>query len=79
LVEERSSRTTCFFRSLRYGQDEAIYPGDTKEVMSLPYYMDDDIFFERDDLFEQPVKATFYREGFQPLTIEKPFGELQFF
>ena len=41
--------------------------------------MDDDIFFERDDLFEQPVKATFYREGFQPLTIEKPFGELQFF
>lgn len=79
LVEDRTNRVSCFFRSIRHGQDDAIYPEDTKEVMSFPYYMDHDIYFNRGKLFEQPVKATFYREGFQPLTLEKPFGELQFF
>lgn len=79
LVEDRSNRVSCFFRSIRHGQDDAIYPGDTKEVMVFPYHMDHEIYFNRGKLFDQPVKAIFYREGFQPLTIEKPFGELQFF
>lgn len=79
LVEDRTNRVSCFFRSIRHSQDDAIYPGDTKEVISFPYYMDDDIYSNHNELFEQFVKATFYRDGFQPLTIEKPFGELQFF
>jgi len=41
--------------------------------------MDNDIYSHRGRLFEQPVRATFYRKGFQPLTLEKDFGELQFF
>jgi len=79
LVADKTNHQICFFRSIRHGDDDAIYPGDTKEVMSFPYYMDHDIYFNRGQLFEQPVRATFYREGFQPLTLEKPFGELQFF
>jgi hypothetical protein len=79
LVEDRTNRVSCFFRSIRHGQDDVIYPGDTKKVISFPYYMDDDIYSNHSKLFEQSVKATFYRDGFQPLTIEKPFGELQFF
>ena len=79
LLADRSNHMTCFFRSKRHGEDDAIYPGDIKEVMSFPYYMDHDIYFSRGQLFEQPVKATFYREGFQPLSLIKAFGELQFF
>ncbi|MDP8227634.1 MAG: hypothetical protein P9L89_08365 [Candidatus Celaenobacter polaris] len=79
LVADRTDHQTCFFRSIRHGEDDAIYPGDTKEVMSFPYYMDNDIYSHRGRLFEQPVRATFYRKGFQPLTLEKDFGELQFF
>lgn len=79
LVEDRTNRVSCFFRSIRHGQDDVIFPGDTKEVMSFPYYMDDGIYSNSSELFKQSVKATFYRDGFQPLTIKKPFGELQFF
>jgi len=79
LVPDRSNNMTCFFRSKRYGEDDAIYPGDTKEVMSFPYYMDHNIFWGSGRLFAQPVKATFYRDGFQPLILEKPFGDLQIF
>ncbi len=79
LLEGRTNHEVCFFRSIRHGEDDSIYPGDAKVVMSFPYYMDHKIFFRRGRLFEQPVRATFYREGFEPLTLEKPFGELQFF
>ena len=79
LIEDRTDHLTCFFRSIRQGEDDAIYPGDTKEVICFPYYMDHDIYCSRGQLFTQHVKATFYREGLQPLTVKKPFRELQFF
>lgn len=79
LVPNRSDRQICFFRSTSHGEDDAIYPGDTKKVMSFPYYMDNEIYYHRGRLLEQPVRVTFYRKDFQPLTLEKHFGELQFF
>jgi hypothetical protein len=79
LVEDRSNRISCFFRSIHHGTDDVIFPRDVKEVMSFPYYMDDNLYSYRFELFKQLAKATFYRDGFQPLTIEKPFSDLQFF
>lgn len=79
LVADKTDHSTCFFRTIRHDGDDAIFPGDTKVVMSFPYFMDHDIYFNRGQLFERHVKATFYREDFRALSVEKPFGELQCF
>jgi hypothetical protein len=78
-VQERSSMDFSFFRKTNQINDQDIYPGDTKIVMSIPYYMDRDIYWSRGDLLTQIVKASLYRKGFQPLMLEKPFGDFQIF
>ena len=79
-VQGRSNRKVCFFRGTQQNNNTVrIYSGDTAVVMSIPYYMDHQIYFDRGNLFTQLVRATLYRSGFRPLTVEKPFGELQFF
>ena len=79
-VEGRSNRTVAFFRTAPQSRSVAcIYPGDTVTVLPVPYYMDHEIYFQRGNLFAELVRATLYRQGFQPLAVEKPFGELQFF
>jgi hypothetical protein len=79
-VEGRSNRTMSFFRAApQSGSVACIYPGDTVIVLFVAYYMDHEIYFQRGNLFSELVRATLYRQGFRPLTVEKPFGELQFF
>ncbi len=90
-VEDRSDRDTAFFRVKSTDDiEQQLYPGDSKIVMAIPYYIDDKIYqgrfwdrmLNRDnrrDLFQEPVIVTFYRYGFQPLTLERCFGEFQIF
>jgi hypothetical protein len=88
-VRENSTRDVAFFRVSSRDSEQQIYPGDTKLVISIPYYVDRKIYWEnhidwsdrrnRVDLFEQPVKATLYHYGFRPLTLERCFGEFQIF
>jgi hypothetical protein len=78
-VQGRSNRNVCFFRATQQNNIVHIYPGDTAIVMSIPYYIDNEIYINRGNLFDQLVRATLYRSGFRPLTVEKLFGELQFF
>ncbi len=78
-VPDRSTREVAFFRVTSDNHREEIYPGDTKLVMSVHYYMDHDIFFDRGDLFERPVRATLYCPGFRLVTLERPFDEFQIF
>lgn len=78
-VKDRSNQNISFFRVVKKNGCEDVYPGDIKLVMSIPYYMSHDIYFNRGNLFTQPVRATLHRTGFRPLTVEKLFGELQFF
>lgn len=78
-VHSRSSREVNFFRISSRNHQEEIYPGDVKLVMSLPYFMNDDIFFNQRGLFDCPVMATLYRPGFRPFTIEQRFEEFQVF
>lgn len=84
-VPDRSTEEIAFFRVASKTHWE-IYPGDSKVVISVPYYMDSaidrGIFFNPrvfGDLFERPVKAIFYRHGYQPILIERTFGEFQIF
>lgn len=78
-VPDRSTRKVAFFRVASNIAKPEVYPGDTKVVMSTPYYMDREIFWDRGDLFEQLVRVTLYRRGFTPLTLERPFGDFQIF
>ena len=88
-VQENSTRDIAFFRVSSHSSEQPIFPGDTKLVISIPYYVDRNIYEEhhlgwpnrrnRGDLFKQPVKATLYHYGFRPLTLERCFGEFQVF
>lgn len=78
-VTDRSSRTICFFRVGNRSNSEPIFPEDTKLILSLPYYMDESIYCNRGSLFDELVRVVFYRQGFRPLVVEQPFGELQFY
>jgi hypothetical protein len=47
-VEGRSTSDTAFFRVSSLGQQQIypeIYPGDTRVVMSIPYYVDHEIYW----------------------------------
>jgi hypothetical protein len=78
-IPDRSSRRIAFFRSVSENQAIQVYPGDTKIIFSINYYMDNDLFFHRGDLFKSPVRVKFYRHGLQPIILEKLFKDLQFF
>lgn len=78
-VPGRSSRETAVFRAVCRGEGQAIFPGDEDSVIKLPYYMDHKLFSGRGNLLQSTVRATLYRSGLRPLTIERPFGELQCF
>jgi len=89
-VEDRSNRDTAFFRVKSTDLEGELYPGDSRVVMAVPYYIDRNIYWgrythrmpnriKRPGLFEQPVILAFYRYGFHPLTLQRYFGEFQKF
>ncbi len=78
-VPERSSFDVAFFRASDRNHLGPIWPGDTKLVASVEYFVDKDIFWNPRDLFQRRVRATLYRPGFQPVTLEKFVGDLQVF
>jgi len=89
-VRENSTRAVAFFRVSSRNIEQQIYPGETKLAISIPYYVDDDIYWGNHDrgwlnrrncldLFKQPVKAALYHYGFRPLTLERCFGDFQIF
>lgn len=78
-VSGRSTRETAVFRAICRGEAQGIFPGDEQSVIDLPYYMDQTLFSSRGNLLSITVRATLYGMGLRPLTIERPFRELQCF
>lgn len=78
-VSGRSNKNTAVFRAVCRGEQQSIFPGDHNTIIKLPYYMDKKLFDSRGGLFQNIVRATLYRKGLRPLTIEQPFVELQCF
>ena len=78
-VQDRSSADIAFFRVSDRNHRDPIYPGDTKLVGTFEYFVDNDLFWNRGNLFEQRIRATLYRPGFPPVSVEKPVGDLQNF
>ena len=47
--------------------------------MSVHYFIDTNMFHNRGNLFDQPVMATLYHRGYSPVTVQRPFEDLQQF
>ncbi len=78
-VPDRSSREVAFFRVSDRNHRGPIYHGDIKLVASVEYFIDSAIFWNRGNLFDRPIRATLYRPGFQPVTVERSVGDSQVF
>jgi hypothetical protein len=74
-VPSRSSRSSAFFR--RVGEE--LYPGDSVELLAIPYYVDHAIFWSRGGVFPEIVRATLYRPSLRPMNLERAFQGLQNF
>lgn len=78
-VPDRSDRERALFRVTQDHHHDAIYPGDTKLVMSIDYRVDREIFWSQHSLFDQRVTATAYVHGELAATAEQVVKNLQFF
>ena len=77
-VRTRCTKTHSFFRVTQYQHGTKIFPGDTLRAMTLRYFVDDEIFSRRSDLFQKTVTATLYSEGTSKV-VEKKVSQLQIF
>ncbi|MBU4566175.1 MAG: hypothetical protein KMY53_05095 [Desulfarculus sp.] len=80
-ISDRSTRETAFFRVASQSDypEDVIYPGDPKVVITVNYFITNDIYMSRGTLLDTPVKATLYIQGHDPITDERPLKELQNF
>jgi hypothetical protein len=80
-VYERRTNTHRFFRAGSRNGLYPIHPGDTLKVLTLPYYVDENIFHWWSDHLDDKVTATMYLyvPKQEPQTAEKTMKELQVF
>jgi hypothetical protein len=77
-VRDRSTRTRKFFRVSGTCAPE-IFPGDESPLLILPYYIDDDLYWKKSDLYAEPVRVTLYQTGLPHVVVERPFEEFSNF
>lgn len=56
-----------------------ILPGDERVVMSIPYFMDHEVYYGYREIFQQDVTATLRPYGSAAVIIQKSFESLQRF
>ena len=78
IISSRSDSRYTFFRFKGKSIGD-IYPGDTKDLGHIHYYVDHKKYFDLSHLFKEPIKFNVYVEDFDPIVLEKPFEELQNF
>ncbi len=78
-VSTRSNKTNSFFRVKQYDHGTVLFPGDTLRAITIDYFVNDEIYTQRHDLFKNTVRATLYSEGIGPKVAEKTIAELQVF
>jgi hypothetical protein len=78
-VPERSNAEQTLFRGTQKTYGGAIYPGDTKLVMTVDYYVDGALYRDLRGLFDERVTAIAYIHGEIAATAEKVVREIQMF
>ena len=78
IIPLRSDFGYTFFRFIGNDMGE-IYPGDTRVLGHIHYYVDHKKFYDLSHLFKKPIIVSVYVEDFDPIVFEKPFKKLQMF
>ncbi|MCX5842252.1 MAG: hypothetical protein NT022_00620 [Deltaproteobacteria bacterium] len=78
-VGSRSTKTHSFFRIRQFDHGTKIFPGDSLRAITIKYFMDNDTFARKGDLFQKTVRATLYSNGMEPKIVEKSVLQLQIF
>lgn len=78
-VGTRSTRTHSFFRIEQFDHGTKIFPGDMLRAITIEYFVDNQIYMRRSDLFKETVRATLYSKGMEPKVVERSVSQLQFF
>ena len=78
-VSSNRTETHRFFRIPMERQKIVVYPGDSKMLMSIRYFVDTRIYHDEKNLLDQKVTATLYFGGKAPQVVEKTMRELQHF
>jgi hypothetical protein len=78
-VGTRSTGTYSFFRVEQFDHGTKIFPGDSLRAITIQYFMDDQTYDRRGDLFQKAVRATLYSKGMEPKVAEKSISQLQVF
>jgi len=78
-VSIHSTDKRSFFRATRQQIGRSILPGDTLRVLNIPYYVDEGIYFNKNDLLKENVKAVMYSKGKEPVSSVKSISQLQIF
>ena len=48
-------------------------------AITIEYFVDNQIYMRRSDLFKETVRATLYSKGMEPKVVERSVSQLQFF
>jgi hypothetical protein len=78
-VYDRRTHTHRLFRAVSRKGLDAIYPGDRCKALTVPYYVDHDIFWNKSEHLDDKVTATLYISGHDPQILAKSMRELQNF
>lgn len=72
-IARRSTRRQAFFRASGAAAPE-LFPGDEETVIRLPYYVDDEMFWNHGGASENPfselLRTTLYRSELPPIAVE---------
>ncbi len=79
IVEPSSSRKEAVMRWTEQEHSGPIYPGDVKEVVGLDYFMDDELYSRRSELFRKDVRVGFFIGGKRIASESKALRDLQDF
>jgi hypothetical protein len=76
-IPERRTPTHRLFRvTERSHGNEPIHPEDSKLMMTIQYFVNDELFYD-DNVLDQIVTATLFVDGARPQKIELPIRSLQ--
>jgi len=76
-IQDRSNEKVSFFRYTSKNYGNPLYPGDTIRAFNLLYIVDDVIYRDKQSIFKDVARASFYIEGRKPRVIEKSIAQLQ--
>jgi hypothetical protein len=78
-VGHRSEGTHSFFRVTQFDHGIKIFPGDKLCAITIKYFVNNEIYMKRGDLFNKTVRVTLYSNEMEPKMVERSVLQLQDF